>query len=267
MPRIPIARIDDPRLSIYRDLKRTNATRNARRFVVEGDKLVDRLLASRFPTTSVLVSDRFEPLIAPRLPADLPIFVLPESLVDQLVGFNVHKGVLAEGERIAWPSIDELAANFGQVATVVVAPRIDNPENLGAIARIADVFGVDALIVGGRCPDPLSRRVLRVSMGTSLNLPILAPEDLLAEIGRLKSLHHFECVATALDPPFEPLDAFQRRPRTALFLGNEGNGLENEWFDLCDRRVTIPMRAGAESLNVAVASGILLYHFSRSSPS
>lgn len=263
MPRIPIERIDDPRLAIYRDLKRTNATRNARRFVVEGDKLVDRLLASRFPVATVLVSDRFEAQIAPRLPADLPVFVLPESLVDQLVGFNFHKGVLAEGERLPWPPLDIMAADFGQVATVVVAPRIDNPENLGAIARIADVFGVDAVIVGGRCPDPLSRRVLRVSMGTAMSVPILTPADLSAEISQLKSCHGFECVATTLDPPFEPLDTFRRAPRTAIFLGNEGNGLEPEWVAMCGRRLSIPMRPGAESLNVAVASGILLYHLSR----
>ena len=213
------------------------------------------------------MSDRFEPLIAPRLPQNLPVYVLPESLVDQLVGFNFHRGVLAEGERLDWPSLDQLAAGFGHVATVVVAPRIDNPENLGAIARIADVFGIDAILVGGRCPDPLSRRVLRVSMGTALNLPILTPSDLSAEISQLKSIHGFECVATALDPPFEPLDTFRRSPRTAILLGNEGNGLEPEWFGLCGRRVTIPMRPGAESLNVAVAAGILLYHLSRQSVS
>src|SRR5262249_175489 len=68
-----------------------------------------------------------------------------------------------------------IARASGQRSAVVVCPRIDNPENLGAVVRIADVFGADAVLAGGRCPDPLSRRVLRVSMGSALRGPVVAP--------------------------------------------------------------------------------------------
>ncbi|MGE3821276.1 MAG: TrmH family RNA methyltransferase, partial [Isosphaeraceae bacterium] len=144
-------------------------------------------------------------------------------------------------------------------------PRIDNPENLGAIIRIADVFGAAGLVVGPRCPDPLSRRVLRVSMGTALGVPVVASDDLAAALERLEGELGFTLVATLCDPSdAEPLDAFKPPDRLALLLGNEGNGLDPEWADRCERRLTIPMRLGAESLNVAVAAGILLYQLSRS---
>jgi tRNA G18 (ribose-2'-O)-methylase SpoU len=255
MPTIPIDDLNDPRLAHYRDLKASNLTRNSDQFVVEGEKLFDRLRLSRFPLASVLATDRLAPAIAPRVPEAVPLFVIPEQKIAALVGYNFHRGVLACGRRLPWPPI---AAPGGE-ATVVVCPRIDNPENLGSIARIADVFGIDGILAGPRCPDPFSRRVLRVSMGSALGVPIIVSEDLATEIRRLRADLGFEIVATVLDPSAESLHVYSRPDRLALMLGSEGHGLEAEWLALCDRTLTIPMRAGAESLNVAVAAGIFLH--------
>jgi len=266
MPRIPIDDLDDPRLAMYRHLKATNQTRDAGQFVVEGDKLFDRLVESPFPLASVLVTDRLEPQVAPRVPEEVPLYVVPQAKIEALVGFNFHRGVLACGHRRGWPSPVELARAAGPRASFVVCPQVDNPENLGSVIRIADVFGVDAVLAGGRCPDPLSRRVLRVSMGTALRVPVVALDDLAAELGRLRRDHGFETVATVVDPTAEPLERVKRTGRLAVFLGSEGHGLGPEWLALCDRRLTIPMRAGAESLNLAVAAGIVLYHLMKPGP-
>jgi tRNA G18 (ribose-2'-O)-methylase SpoU len=259
MPRLPIDDLDDPRLAMYRHLKATNLTRGSDQFVVEGETLVGRLLDSRFPVASVLTTDRLEPRVAPRVPEGVPVFVVPHDRIEALVGFNFHRGVLACGRRRPWPDPGEIARASGPRSAVVVCPRIDNPENLGAVVRIADVFGADAVLAGGRCPDPLSRRVLRVSMGSALRVPVIRPDDLASEVGRLRRDHGFETVATVTDPAAEPLGRFRRSGRLALFLGSEGHGLEPAWLALCDRRLTIPMRPGAESLNVAVAAGIVLH--------
>lgn len=267
MPSVLIDDLDDPRLAMYRQLKATNLTRDSGQFVVEGEKLFDRLLASPFPVASVLATDRLEPTIALRVPHGVPLYVLPEALVDVLIGFNFHRGVLACGVRRPWPGAVELARAAGERATFVVCPRIDNPENLGAIVRISDVFGVDAVLTGNRCPDPLSRRVLRVSMGSALRVPVVACEDLAADLDRLRCDHRFEAAATVVDPEAEPLHAFRRPDRLALLLGSEGHGLEPTWLELSDRLVTIPMRPGAESLNVAVAAGVAVYHVMTGRPS
>lgn len=260
---IPIHDLDDPRLAMYRDLKATNLTRDSGQFVVEGEKLFDRLRDSRFPLSSVLATDRLAESIGPRVPDGVPLFVVPERAIAGLVGYHFHRGVLACGVRVPWPTIPELLGASTRTATVVVCPRIDNPENLGAIARIADVFGIDSILVGPRCPDPFSRRVVRVSMGSALGVPILVADDLAAELRRLRAEMGFEVVATVLDRSAESLQAYARPDRLALLLGSEGHGLAPEWVALSDTSLTIPMRAGAESLNVAVAAGILLHHLTR----
>jgi tRNA G18 (ribose-2'-O)-methylase SpoU len=169
--------------------------------------------------------------------------------------------VLACGIRRPPPDLADLVRGAGRRLTVVVCPTLSNPENLGAIVRIGDVFGIDALLVGGPCPDPLSRRVLRVSMGTALRLPVIASADLGRDVEWLRSEWGVQLAATVVDPDAEPLATAGRPDRFALLLGGEDEGLAPEWIARCQRRITIPMRPGAESLNVAVAAGILLHHF------
>jgi tRNA G18 (ribose-2'-O)-methylase SpoU len=266
MPRLWIDDLDDPRIAMYRHLKATNLTRDRPQFVVEGEKLLDRLLRSPFPLASVLVTDRHEPRIASRVPPDVPLYVVPHARIAAVVGFRFHQGVLACGHRRPPPDLADLVCRAGRRLTVAVCPTLSNPENLGAIVRIGDVFGIDAVLVGGRCPDPLSRRVLRVSMGTALRLPVIASEDLGRDVERLRTEWGVQLAATVVDPDAEPLDTARRPDRFALFLGGEDEGLTPEWIALCQRRITIPMRPSAESLNVAVAAGILLHHFTMRQP-
>jgi tRNA G18 (ribose-2'-O)-methylase SpoU len=263
MVRVPINDLDDPRIAIYRHLKTTNQTRRVDQFVVEGQTLLMRLVASPFPLASVLATERFEARVAPLVPAAVPLYVLPHGLIRGLVGFSFHRGVLACAHRRAGPSLDEIVCCTSSQATLVVCPRLDNPENLGAIIRLGDTFGVKGILVGGRCPDPLSRRVLRVSMGGALRLPVLGSDDLERDLDRLGSEFGFELIAAVADPGTEPLDTVRCAGRFALLLGSEAEGLAAHWLARCARRITIPMRSGSDSLNVAVAAGILLYYLQR----
>lgn len=262
MPRIDLADLDDPRLALYRNLKATNATRDLDQFVVEGEKLVDRLLESDTPVVSVLTTDRQADRIGARLPEGTVHYVVPQALIDGLVGYNFHQGALACGQRRPTPALDEVVARSPLPLTLLVCPRLDNPENLGAMIRLADVFAAAAVVSGERCPDPFSRRVLRVSMGTALRVPVCIEPDLPGALARLRSELGLITAAASTDAAAEPFLrlASQRPDRLALVLGSESAGLTPEWLARCDRQVTIPMRAGADSLNVAVATGILLYH-------
>src|SRR5215210_7018358 len=105
MPRLWIDDLDDPRIAMYRHLKATNLTRDRPQFVVEGPKLLDRLLHSPFPLASVLVTDRHEPRIASRIPHEVPRFVVPQAAIGALVGFRFHQGVLACGFRRPPPEL------------------------------------------------------------------------------------------------------------------------------------------------------------------
>ena len=143
--------------------------------------------------------------------------------------------------------------------TLMICPRLSNPENLGAIARIGDVFGINAILAGPACPDPLSRRVMRVSMGSSLRIPIIVSDRLGEIVDKLVHDDNLELRAAVADPAAEPFDAVPRPDRLGLVLGEEDQGIEAEWLDRCRSKITIPMREGAGSLNVAVAAGILIH--------
>ena len=259
MTPIPIHDLDDPRLAVYRSLKATNATRDLGAFVVEGEKLVERLLGSRFPTESVLLTDRHVDRLRAHIPADVPTYVVPFERVHDLVGFPFHRGALACGRRLPWPGWRELWGGAGPLR-LVVCPRVSNPENLGSIARLGDAFAFDGVLAGPSCPDPLSRRVLRVSMGSALRLPILVVDDPLAaaEAMRRESGVAFLAAVAGEATPFEEVDA---PGRLGVVLGDEDRGVDPAWMDFCDGAATIPMPGKAGSLNVSTAAAILLYHF------
>lgn len=276
MPLVPTADPDDRRLDPYRQLKRTNETSRRGLFIAEGDKLVERLLDSRLTVESVLLSERFVDAFAGRVPGEIPTLVVPEAWIETLVGFNFHRGVLACGRRPAQPpTLEELSrsgrnllandAGAGGVRplTFVVCPDVQDPENLGAIVRLAAGFGATGLVLGPNSADPFSRRVQRVSMGTVYRLPIVPVDDVVASLQELRERCSVESWAAVLDAAATPLERLTRPERLALVFGSEGHGLAADVVAACDRRVTIPMRADVDSFNVAVAAGIFLYETTR----
>jgi tRNA G18 (ribose-2'-O)-methylase SpoU len=254
--------LDDPRIAIYRSLKTTNLTRRRDQFVVEGEKLVRRLRESRYPLVSILTTERYLATGALYDPGAVPVYVVPDPQVHELVGFRFHRGVLGCGRRVSWPVLDQLLEKT-EPWTVVICPRLSDPANLGAIARIGDAFGIDALLLGKPCPDPFSRRVLRVSMGSVLRLSLAVEESLASACSQLAEQTGAELWAAVADPKAEPYDRHPRPRRLALVVGEEDQGIADDWLARCQRSVTIPMRPGADSLNVSVATGILLHHFTK----
>ncbi len=129
--------------------------------------------------------------------------------------------------------------------------------------RNAAAFGVDAVLVGPHAADPFSRRVLRVSMGAAFRMPIVESADLEVDLRHLGRRWNVELWATVLRPAAKPLGDAARPRRLGLVFGSEGHGLDDRWIACCDAQFTIPMAAGTDSLNVAVASGIFLHEVMR----
>lgn len=263
MPLVSVQSIDDPRLACYRDLTQKNLTRQSGIFIAEGEKVVERLIASDFQVASILAEPSFAEKYEQQVSHETPIYLAAHDLVQTTVGFNFHRGVVACGRRKpALKAAELLDQDSARFTTLVVCPDVQDPTNLGSIIRSTAAFGCAGMLLGGKCADPFSRRVLRVSMGAALHLPIVESSDLAADLRQLTAAK-FEIVAAVIDPTAEPLAAAQRSQRQALLLGSEGHGLAAEWIELAHRRVTIPMQLGIDSLNVAVAAAVLLYHFCR----
>jgi tRNA G18 (ribose-2'-O)-methylase SpoU len=266
MPALHIDSLEDPRVALYRNLKDRELERRGRHFIAEGEHLTRRLLASDFPVDSVMLVERRVAEIAPIVPDHVPAYVVSQELMNQIVGLKFHSGVLACGRRKLRQTIDQVVSRDADDLTLVVCPEISNVENIGTMIRIAAGFGADAMILGERCHDPFWRQSVRVSMGTIFRLPLVQSDDLMRDLRRLRAEWGVEMVATVLDETAEPLAMAKRGGKLGLLFGSEAQGLDQQWIDACDRRVTIPMKHGTDSLNVAVAAGIFLYHFTSHDP-
>jgi tRNA G18 (ribose-2'-O)-methylase SpoU len=258
---IHIDSLSDPRVAVYRNLKDHELDRQGRLFIAEGEHLLRRLLDSDFHVESVLMSEKRVEELGPIVGERAPVYVVSQEVMNGILGLKFHSGVMACGRRKARATIDEVVPREQSPLTLVVCPEIANVENIGSLVRLSAGFGVDAMILGERCHDPFWRQAIRVSMGTIFKLPLVQTDDLARDLRRLAEEWKVELIATVVDPRAESLALSRRGPKTALLFGNEAQGLDEHWIDACDRKVTIPMHHGTDSLNVAVAAGIFLYHF------
>ena len=259
MPQFRIDSLADPRLDPYRSLKKTNVNRYQEAFIAEGVTVVDRLLQSNFNVLSVLMTESKAESFQSKVPAGVPIYRLTRELASQLVGYNFHMGLLAAGRRPAAVPFESVTPARGP-SLVFVADRIIDPQNMGLLVRIAAGFGADALLITPGSADPLSRRAIRVSTGNVFSLPVIKCPNGSHAIQNLKQLK-YTCCATVLSDQATELSSYPFPGRTAIVFGNESHGVSNSIIAGCDRRLSVSMLNGTDSLNVAMAAGIFAYAY------
>jgi tRNA G18 (ribose-2'-O)-methylase SpoU len=259
---VRIESLDDTRVAAYRLIASPAALQDAGLFVAEGRLVVERLLRSpRFAIHSVLVTApagrALEPVLTAVTPAP-PVFLIDQAQMNAVVGFNIHRGCLALASRPVRETLT--AAHLETARRLVVLEGVNNPDNVGGIFRSAAAFGIDLVVLGPACSDPLYRKAIRTSMAATLQLPFVDagawPQalDLLGDYG-------FERIALTPARDAQPLDAVPRDlDRVALVAGAEGPGLSDAVLGKVNRRVRIPMRPAVDSLNVTVAASIALHH-------
>ena len=254
----------NPLLDPYRQLKIIRKEIAKQLFVCEGMLLLERLVGSRFEIHSVVAIERQLGAVKQCLVGReaVPIYVIADDAIHGLVGFNFHRGVLACGYRQAPISIQNALAPTQNRITLLGLPQIQDPGNFGSILRLAGGFGVAGILVGAGCPDPFSRRVLRVSMGGAFRVPVWHAEKFVECMRSVEDQFQVVTVATVLSAAAVPLHKLEWPLRTLLILGREDSGLPTEIVLACSRNVTIPMCEGTDSLNVAVAAGIMLHAIS-----
>jgi tRNA G18 (ribose-2'-O)-methylase SpoU len=187
----------------------------------------------------------------------VPVFVGEAALLESLTGYNLHRGALAAMHRPVLRDVEEVIAGARRI---VVLEDIADHTNVGAIFRSVAGIGADAVLISPRCADPLYRRSVRVSMGTVLQVPwTRLPEWPIA--APLLHAAGFHIAALALADDAVDLDDFAKAApsKVALVLGSEGDGLSRLALASADSVVTIPMKHGVDSLNVASASAVALY--------
>ena len=135
---------------------------------------------------------------------------------------------------------------------------LQDPGNIGTILRTAAAFGVDGVILSEDCPDLYSPKVLRASMGGVFKVPVRVTDDLCGCIRKLKD-NGIVVYAAALDDGAISVRELSLNGGCAVVIGNEGSGLSDELIGQCSQTIMIPMQPGNESLNAAMAAGIILW--------
>jgi tRNA G18 (ribose-2'-O)-methylase SpoU len=265
MPLIHLDDPADPRLAPYQGVSDRALLERQGLFMVEGRLVVRRLLLeSRLHAASVLVTPNALAALADIVPGrapDLPVFVVPQRVMNAVSGFNMHRGCLATGIRAPGARVEDLLHHASSRARVLLLEQVSNPDNVGGIFRCAAALGGEAIVLGPGCGDPLYRKAIRTSIGCTLTVPFAATPSWPSSLEALRA-RGFTLVA--LTPAREAQDVRHaadglRARRVALLLGAEGDGLSPETIAAADLRVRIAMAAGADSLNVSVAAGIALH--------
>jgi tRNA G18 (ribose-2'-O)-methylase SpoU len=263
---VPVTGPDDPRVDDYRELHDARARRRMESaagghpgfFVAEGGHALDRLLASGRRIRSVLVDPVRLEILGDRLAGvGAPVLLADQPTLRAVAGFPVHRGVLAAADRWPLPDPAEVLADALRIA---VLEDINDHENLGVIFRSAGSLGLDAVLLSPRCCDPLYRRSVRVSMGHVLTVPWTRLEPWPRTLDTV-SRAGFTLVALTPAADAEALSRWNpgAAERIAVMLGAEGPGLSPAALTAADRRLTIPMRWPADSLNVGSAAAIAFY--------
>lgn len=231
-------------------------------FVAEGRLVVRRLLESnRFAVRSVLVSPAALAALGAVLskaPERVPVYVCEPTILNELAGFNFHRGCLALAERpLDAAPLDRLAG----AERLLALEGVGNPDNVGGLFRVAAAFGAEGMLLDQRCGDPLYRKAIRTSMGASLRLPFVVSAAWVDDLRWLQR-SGARLVALTPQPAATALSAFAASvspgTRLVFMLGAEEPGLTTAALEAADHRVRIPVSRDVDSLNVVVAAGIAL---------
>lgn len=260
---IDITDPEDGRVDDFRDLnsvdRRPDLPGGKGLVIAEGVLVVQRMLASRFRPHALLGTDRrLRELVEDLRGLDIPYYRASAEVMAEVVGFHLNRGVLAAARRPAELGLADLLAT---ARTVVVLEGVNDHENLGSIFRNAAGLGVDAVVFGAGCADPLYRRAVRVSMGHALLVPFARSEIWPAELNMLRD-KGFRLLAMTPDPGAKALAEVVEAltdEKVAVLVGAEGPGLTETVMRAADARVRIPMSRGTDSLNLATAAALAFY--------
>ena len=233
--------------------------------MAEGRLVVRRLLTeSALVTRSVMVTETARASLADVFAArpDVPVYVIPQAVMNDIAGFDIHRGCLAIGERpqpARWQ--DVAASGSSRKAPIVVLERVSNADNVGGVFRNAAAFGAGAVLLDPASTDPLYRKAIRTSMGAALLVPFARAKPW---PGALQELRDLGFALMAMTPSPDALPVRERVQllagrHVAILFGHEGEGLSRAALDICDHHARIPIASSVDSLNVSAAAAVALY--------
>ena len=262
-PPIVIETLEDPRVADYQHIADHRHMLERGLFIAEGRLVVRRLLDLRhWRIESILLTSAAADNLSDVLAlSNAPIYLVDQSLMNAIAGFNIHRGCLALAHRqkvAATPALG-LPIGTGHLSRVLVMEGVNNPDNVGGLFRTAAAFGVELVVLGPSCGDPLYRKAIRTSMAATLAVPFVTAPQWPGAIADLKT-DGFTVAALTPQHDALPLRDLPAHAKLALIVGAEGDGLTEPAMAASTIRVCIPMTEAVDSLNVTTAASIAMYH-------
>jgi len=192
--------------------------------------------------------------------AGVEVRMLPPEKVAQLAEGGVHNGVVAELEDAGYADFDDVIRVEAPPERIFILDGVQDPQNLGAVLRVADVFGFGLVVVPRHESAGLSATAVKASAGASEWVPVAQVTNLARAIETLQAAGYWIYGA---DAEGDALGTFDLTGKVAIVLGNEGRGVRRNVLEHCDRRVAIPMRGRVESLNVSTAAAVIAWEVER----
>lgn len=257
---IEIKDINDERISLYKSLRFTpNSHVKGKIFVAENEKVVRKLLKSDIEVLSFFGLSEYCEKYADELKkngvVEKKIFYAVKSLMNRIVGFNLHAGIMAIGRRAEADSLDELGDR------IVCLESIVDSENVGAIVRNSAAFGFDSVLFDRETSSPWMRRAVRVSMGSVFECRTLEAPILSDSLENLKKSGYkivvFERAESSISPGKLPFC-----DKVVAVFGSEGAGVSAKVLEIADTICEIPLSGKVDSLNVASCAAIALRELS-----
>lgn len=243
---IMITSVKNEKIKALKKLHQKKYRSQTNTFLIEGAHLIEEALLSSWNTKEIIVS---EEVSVPETAQGLTITLVTKQVFKELSFTASPQGIMAVVEMKKESTAD------GEV--LVLLDAIQDPGNLGTIIRTADAAGANGIVLGRGSVDLFNDKVIRATQGSIFHIPIFQA-DLEEELAHLKQAG-YHIWATAL----EEAENYKMLPipqKTAILFGNEGAGVKELLLEKADERVTIPIFGKAESLNVSIAAGILLYY-------
>lgn len=253
--------IEDQRISFYKSLRYTpllHIKENV--FIAEGEKVVLRLLRSALKIHSIFAIldfyERYKELIEYKMIPDDNKYYASKKLMEEIVGFHLHSGVMAIGYKPTNAKLDDLSVQ------IIALNKVNNSENTGQISRICRAFGFDSLIVDEHSTSPFLRRAVRVSMGNVFYLKIRETDKMLLDLDYLKN-NDYRVISCELTSNSTSIYDFEFGEKNVLVFGNEDQGVSKEILNISDSVVEVPIQKDVDSLNVATAVAVVLSEYNR----
>ena len=253
MDRITSAK--NPMLRDMKALSQRKAREAQGRFLVEGEVMIREALKCGLRIREVAAVEARQEFASELESAGAHTALVPDRLLASVCDTKTPQGVCATFD------VPEPLPLGEAPARIVALDGVQDPGNVGTIWRTADAAGFGAVLLGGGCADPLSPKVQRAAMGSGFRVPFIQAEDLPSALEDLKA-RGFTVLASDLHGA-----SFYAHPypgeKYVLVIGSEAHGISQATRLAADMLVKLPMRGGAESLNAAVAAGIMMYELTK----